>query len=98
MRGCFAQRGDSFFVEGRVGDDSGGGDVLAGKFELRLHQDEEIGAPFCGSHSGRQDFSYGDERDVEDDEIDWFGDVVSSQVARIARDANDAAVVAQLPG
>jgi hypothetical protein len=30
MRGCFAHGGDSFFVQGRGGDDAAGADVFAG--------------------------------------------------------------------
>src|ERR1700738_181174 len=81
-----------------TGDDAAGADVFARQFELGLYQDQKIGAGLGGLRSGRQDFADGDEGDVEDDQIDWFGDVAGAKVAGIAGDSNDAAVVAQLPG
>ena len=54
--GGVAHDGDGFFVKRFVRDDAPGANLFAAQFELRLHQDEKVGARFGYDAAGGKTF------------------------------------------
>jgi hypothetical protein len=90
--------GDGFFVEVRVSDDAAGGNVWAGKFELRLDEDKEIGVGRGAGDGSGKDFADGDEGNVRGDERSGLGDLRGREVAGVVLDLDDAGILLELPG
>src|ERR1700738_164585 len=66
--------GDDRLMDGWVAHDSLL-DVGARRFELRLHQGEDMGRPGRKREGGRQRWLEGNEAHVDGDEIGWFGEL-----------------------
>ena len=98
--GCnaFANGQDRLIVELLVSNDSAGANFLAAQFELRLDEDEKVGAGFCRRQCGRDYFPDGDERNINHTKIDRFRNVLERESSRIDFfEDNHARIVAQFP-
>src|SRR5437879_3132482 len=96
-RNRFANGQDRLIVELLVSYDSAGANFLTGQFELRLDEDEKVGAESCRRHCGRNYLADGDERNINHDDVDAFRKVFHTEFACISRDRNNARILPQLP-
>ena len=89
---------DGFFMQRRIADDAAGADVFPWQLELRFDEDEQVRAGFRNDRCRQQNLAGGNERNINDDESDRFGNILGTQFPRVAFYANDAIVLAQFPG
>lgn len=96
-------RCDDFFndtlLHGGILDHTTLANFASGGFKLRLHQGDHVGCRCEQRGHGRQDVAEGDERDVDDDQIDRRRQVMARQRASIDTfDDDNAGVGAKVPG
>src|SRR6266480_2780031 len=94
---AFLNSQDRPIVQLLIFHDSTGLNLLAAQLELRLDKDDKAAAGFCHPYWELDDSLDRDEGNINNHDVNAFGEIFNAQVARVPLNWNDVRVLAQLP-